>query len=85
MYYNQYEHYKAKGGRREEQLEQYSNPSISIKELRLLTDTVNSINNLQDLTMIYLKDHWKKLMHIHIFVTYDKIKKGGQSITYSSI
>ena len=42
MQYNQYEHYSVKGGRRAEQVEAYRNPSISIKELRIITDTVNS-------------------------------------------
>ncbi len=41
MNYNQYEHYSNKGGRREEQVEAYRNPSISMRELREMTDTVN--------------------------------------------
>ncbi|MFK5219925.1 replication initiation protein, partial [Lactococcus cremoris] len=41
MSYNQYEHYRAKGGRRAEQVEAYRNPSITVKELRILTDTTN--------------------------------------------
>ena len=41
MNYNQYEHYSNKGGRRAEQVENYRNPSISVKELRTITDTVN--------------------------------------------
>jgi plasmid replication initiation protein len=36
MQYNQYEHYSNKGGRRTEQLEEYANPSIKVKELRQL-------------------------------------------------
>src|SRR5574337_629033 len=42
MNYNQYEHYIVKGGRREEQVEAYRNPSISIRELRQITDTINA-------------------------------------------
>ena len=77
MYYNQYEHYKAKGGRREEQLEQYSNPSISIKELRLLTDTVNSRKQFTRFNNDILKRPLEEInAHTHFFVTYDKIKKG---------
>ncbi|MFK5290136.1 replication initiation protein, partial [Lactococcus lactis] len=34
MNYNQYEHYSVKGGRRNGQLEEYCNPSITVKELR---------------------------------------------------
>ena len=41
MNYNQYEHYSFKGGRRAEQVEAYRNPSITVKELRTITDTVN--------------------------------------------
>lgn len=40
MSYNQYEHYSVNGGRREEQIESYRNPSIKVKELRIMTDTV---------------------------------------------
>jgi plasmid replication initiation protein len=36
MQYNQYEHYSNKGGRRTEQLEEYANPEIKVKELRQL-------------------------------------------------
>ena len=40
MNYNQYEHYSVKGGRRAEQVEGYRNPTITVKELRVITDTV---------------------------------------------
>src|SRR5574339_409908 len=40
MNYNQYEHYSVKGGRRNGQLEEYRNPSITVKELRAITDTI---------------------------------------------
>src|SRR5574337_894770 len=39
MNYSQYEHYSTKGGRRAEQVEAYRNPSITVKELRVITDT----------------------------------------------
>jgi plasmid replication initiation protein len=40
MHYNQFEHYNTKGveGRT---IREYRNPSISIKELRILTDTLD--------------------------------------------
>ena len=77
MYYNQYEHYKAKGGRREEQLEQYSNPSISIKELRLMTDTVNEYKEFWNFEKRVLKDPIEEITnHTSFNVTYEKIKKG---------
>src|SRR5574340_324502 len=49
MNYNQYEHYSAKGGRREEQVETYRNPSISIRELREMTDTMKDYPRFQSL------------------------------------
>lgn len=77
MNYNQYEHYSAKGGRRAEQVESYRNPSISIKELRIMTDTVNDYERFQSLETWILK---KPLEEINAYtpfnVTYDKIKKG---------
>lgn len=41
MNYNQYEHYSVKGGRREEQVESYRNPEISMRDLRQMTDTID--------------------------------------------
>lgn len=41
MYYNQYDYYSNKGNRRQEQIEQYRNPKLSVKELREQTGTVN--------------------------------------------
>lgn len=77
MYYNQYEHYSSRGGRRTEQLDSYCNPSISIKELRELTDTINIYKTFKDFDNYILK---KSLMeineHTHFIVSYKKIKKG---------
>lgn len=50
MNYNQYLHYKDNGGRRFEQLEAYRNPSISIPDLRSLTDTVNEYKEMSNFT-----------------------------------
>lgn len=77
MNYNQYEHYSAKGGRRAEQVESYRNPSISIKELRIMTDTVNDYERFQSLETWILKKPLKEInAHTSFNVTYDKIKKG---------
>jgi len=77
MNYNQYEHYSAKGGRRAEQVESYRNPSISIKELRILTDTVNDYERFQSLETWILKKPLEEInAHTSFNVTYDKIKKG---------
>ncbi|MFZ4355263.1 replication initiation protein, partial [Enterococcus gallinarum] len=50
MHYNQYEHYSSKGGRREEQVEAYRHPSISMQELRAMTNTVDEYKNMTDFT-----------------------------------
>lgn len=50
MQYNQYEHYSVKGGRRAEQVEAYRNPTITVKELRVMTDTVNEYKRMFQFT-----------------------------------
>ena len=77
MQYNQYEHYSVKGGRRAEQVEAYRNPSISIKELRIMTDTVNSYKQFTRFNNDVLKTPLDEInAHTSFNVTYDKIKKG---------
>ncbi len=48
MHYNQYEHYSSKGGRREEQVEAYRHPSISMQELRAMTNTVDEYQRINN-------------------------------------
>ena len=77
MNYNQYEHYSFKGGRREEQLEVYQNPSISIKELRIMTDTINLYKTFKDFDSYVLKNSLKEINeHTHFNVSYEKLKVG---------
>ena len=77
MNYNQYEHYSYKGGRREEQVEAYRNPSISIRELREMTDTVDEYPRFDRLEHRVLKEPIEEINENTSFnVTYDKIKKG---------
>src|SRR5574341_654607 len=77
MNYNQYEHYSIKGGRREEQLEVYQNPSISIKELRIMTDTINLYKTFKDFDSYVLKNSLKEINeHTHFNVSYEKLKVG---------
>ena len=77
MNYNQYEHYSYKGGRREEQVEAYRNPSISIRELRALTDTVKDYPRIDNFETWILKKPLEEInAHTSFNVTYDKIKKG---------
>ncbi|EOD6919209.1 MULTISPECIES: RepB family plasmid replication initiator protein [Bacilli] len=77
MQYNQYEHYSVKGGRRAEQVEAYRNPSISIKELRIMTDTVNSYKQFTRFNNDVLKTPLDEInAHTSFNVTYEKVKKG---------
>ena len=77
MQYNQYEHYSVKGGRRAEQVEAYRNPSISIKELRIMTDTVYSYKQFTRFNNDVLKTPLDEInAHTSFNVTYDKIKAG---------
>ena len=77
MNYNQYEHYSVKGGRREEQVESYRNPTISIKELRTMTDTVKLYKEFRDLDKRVLKESLEEInTHTFFNVTYEKVKKG---------
>ena len=77
MNYNQYEHYSAKGGRRAEQVEAYRNPSITVKELRVITDTVKDYPRFDNFETWILKKPIEEInAHTHFNVTYDKIKAG---------
>ena len=77
MNYNQYEHYSVKGGRRAEQVEAYRTPSISIKELRLMTDTVNEYKEFWNFEKRVLKDPIEEITnHTSFNVSYEKVKKG---------
>lgn len=77
MNYNQYEHYSAKGGRRAEQVEAYRNPSITVKELRVITDTVKDYPRFDNFETWILKKPIEEInAHTSFNVTYDKVKKG---------
>ncbi|WP_447299789.1 RepB family plasmid replication initiator protein [Enterococcus faecium] len=77
MNYNQYEHYSVKGGRRADQLESYRNPSISVKELRIMTDTINEYKDMNNFTKKVLNKPLEEInTHTSFNVTYEKVKKG---------
>lgn len=77
MNYNQYEHYSFKGGRRAEQVESYRNPSITVKELREITDTIKDYQKMSHFTTWVLEKPLEEInAHTSFNVTYDKIKKG---------
>lgn len=77
MNYNQYEHYSVKGGRRADQVESYRNPSITVKELRLMTDTVKEYQHFPHFENWILKKPLEEInAHTSFNVSYDKVKKG---------
>ena len=77
MNYNQYEHYSNKGGRREEQVETYRNPTISMRELREMTDTVKEYQRFTNFSRKILDLPLKEInAHTSFNVSYDKVKKG---------
>lgn len=77
MNYSQYEYYSVKSGRRANQVESYHNPSISVKELRIMTDTINEYKDMNNFTKKVLNKPLEEITkHTSFNVTYDKIKKG---------
>ncbi|MEG7640303.1 RepB family plasmid replication initiator protein [Enterococcus faecium] len=77
MSYNQYEHYSTKGGRRAEQVEAYRNPTITVKELRVITDTVKDYPRFTNFESYIIKNSLKEInAHTSFNVTYEKVKKG---------
>ena len=77
MQYNQYEHYSNKGGRRAEQVEAYQNPSITVKELRAITDTVNEYKHISNFFKRIIEEPLEEInAHTSFNVSYEKIKKG---------
>ena len=77
MNYNQYDHYSFKGGRREKQVESYRNPTISMQDLRQITDTVDEYKRFYNFEKWVLKEPLSEITnHTTLNVTYEKIKKG---------
>ena len=77
MFYNQYEHYEDNGKRRKEQLYELKNPSISVKKLRDLTDTITTYSTFKNLEVNVIKKAITEINEFtHFNVTYEKIKKG---------
>ncbi|MCP1276922.1 RepB family plasmid replication initiator protein [Leuconostoc citreum] len=77
MNYNQYDHYSVKGGRREEQVESYRNPTMSMRDLRQMTDTVDEYKRFYNFEKWVLKEPLAEITnHTTLNITYEKIKKG---------
>ncbi|MFL2020344.1 MAG: RepB family plasmid replication initiator protein [Staphylococcus saprophyticus] len=77
MNYNQYDHYSVKGGRREKQVESYRNPTMSMQDLRQMTDTVDEYKRFYNFEKWVLKEPLSEITnHTTLNITYEKIKKG---------
>lgn len=58
-------------------MEEYRNPSISVKELRIMTDTSNLYERFTKFESYVLQNSLKEInTHTSFNVTYDKLKKG---------
>lgn len=81
MNYNQYEHYRHTLKRNKIQLESYKNPTISMDELRRITDTTEDYKEFSDFEKRILKTAKKEIsQYTHFNLDYIKVKK-GRSIT----
>lgn len=77
MQYNQYQYYKNNGKRDNPQLEKLRNPSISIQELRLITDTINEYKEMSNFSRKILTEPINEInKNTHFNVTFVKNKKG---------
>ena len=77
MNYNQYDHYSFKGGRRQDQIDSYRNPEISIRDLREMTDTIDEYLDFRNFEKRILKNGIEEITnHTTFNVTYEKVKKG---------
>ncbi|WP_099045196.1 RepB family plasmid replication initiator protein [Leuconostoc citreum] len=77
MNYSQYDHYSVKGGRREEQVESYRNPTMSMRDLRQMTDTVDEYKRFYNFEKWVIKEPIAEITkHTTFNVTYEKVKKG---------
>lgn len=77
MFYNQYEYYKNKGNRNKGQLLKYKNPEITLKDLRILTDTIHEYPRFDNFETWILKKPINEInKNTTINVTYEKIRSG---------
>ena len=77
MNYSQYEYYLGHGGRTKVQLSKLKNPTISVEELRRLTDTLGEYERMSTFTLWILKKPCEEITeHTHLKVDFEKIKEG---------
>ncbi len=77
MNYNQFDYYQYKNNRSPKQLYNYQNPTITVKELRRLTDTETELRRFYDFEKRVLKVAEGEInKHTSLNMSYRKIKKG---------
>ena len=65
------------GKRNQQQLDEYQNPIISVKDLREMTDTVEEYKAIKDFSIwVLIRPLEEITKNTHFNVTYEKIKKG---------
>lgn len=77
MNYNQYDYYQYTEKRNKKQLYDYQNPTITVEELRRLTNTENKYKRFEDFDKRILKDVKEEVnQNTMLNFDYQKIKKG---------
>lgn len=81
MNYRQYEYYASSGKRREDQIEKYANPEITLEELRKLTGTEKKYSAFYDVRRYIIDPICNEITkHTKYNVTYDRIKSGRKIV-----
>ena len=81
MNYRQYEYYANSGKRREDQIEKYANPKITLEELRKLTGTEKKYSAFYDVRRYIIDPICNEITkHTKYNVTYDRIKSGRKIV-----
>lgn len=81
MNYRQYEYYANNGKRREDQIEKYANPEITLEELRKLTGTEKKYSAFYDVRRYIIDPICNEITkHTKYNITYDRIKSGRKVV-----
>lgn len=81
MNYRQYEYYVSSGKRREDQIEKYANPEITLEELRKLTGTEKKYSAFYDVRRYIIDPICNEITkHTKYNITYDRIKSGRKIV-----
>ncbi|WP_405077512.1 replication initiation protein (plasmid) [Limosilactobacillus reuteri] len=81
MNYRQYEYYTNSGKRREDQIEKYANPEVTLEELRKLTGTEKKYSAFYDVRRYIIDPICNEITkHTKYNITYDRIKSGRKVV-----